>query len=430
MATKTRKPKEAASYACSFCAASREGTRLPRGWKRLGDKTLCQDCLHARYVLRAVTFPVSGPIGAEWSELREALKKAWGQTTRLANWLLDQYYARDARRTPDLEKLPKWTAPYLYPEARSAMPDVPPTTIVAVDHSVAGKYRSQRYELLWLNRRTLANHRYPVPLPIGNQNWRPEWYRVNGEQSDPLPAVWCQVAGTPFLLRLRGGKGFRRQLAGFRQLAAGEAIRGDLTLYRVPARSGSGGRTGASEAGQRYDVMAKLVGWFPRAERIKPDGERFLSLRTDADSLLYGVLQDREEPWIVHADRARDWVHQHQRWLARMADDSKHERRKPKRRRKLALAAYDQRGAKYAARIKSFVQECCSWVVGFAARNGVTRVKYDDSEQGWCDGFPFAMLRERLAVKCDEAGILFERASGDVAAKSRQPLAETETQGV
>ena len=97
--------------------------------------------------------------------------------------------------------------------------------------------------------------------------------------------------------------------------------------------------------------------------------------------------------------------YQHLRWLARMADDSKHERRKPKRRRQRALEDYNLRGAKFRNRTKSFVNETCSQIVGVASRNRVIKIIYDDKQQEYFPTFQWAMLRAQLAVKCDEAEI-------------------------
>jgi len=416
---------EATCIACSKCGASRDAkatskgkARLPRGWKRHNEQAYCPKCWGERFVLRAVTFPVVGPLGRDWQELRKALAEGWSQSTRLANWCATELYAADVRREPGMAKLPAMPHTYLYPKARETFPDFPSSLLVAIEHAVSGKYRSKRYQLLWLGEVSLSNFRYPFPYPIAGANWSAKFV-------DDRPVVRCSIAREMFDLRLRGGAEFRRQLAAFRQIVDGTAVQGELSIYRVRA-SESDGRNGAKEGSRvAWRIMAKLVAWLPRKEAAKREAERFFSLRTDADSLLYGVLQDRETPWVLNADRVRDWSHQHRRWLQRMADDSNAETRKPKRRRKRLLAEYDRRAEKYRNRMKSFIQETASSVAGFCLRNKVTRVKYDDADKSYLEGFPWHDLKGRLAVKLDEAGIGFEIASDEVTAESRESLAET-----
>lgn len=421
---------EILQISCSGCGASRDAkatskgnSRLPRGWKRHDERTFCGKCWGDKFILRAVTFPIVGPVGRDWPELRKALAEAWGQSTRLANWFATELYAADVRREPEVKKLPAMPQTYLYPKARERFPDFPSSLLVTVEHAVSGKYRSKRYELLWTGETSLSNFRYPFPYPIRSADWKAKFV-------DERPVVRCSIAREMFDLRLRGGSEFRRQLAAFRQIVDGQAVQGELSIYRMRAAE-SDGRNGvaANEPGRvTYRIMAKLVAWLPRKERAAKEGERFFSLRTDADSLLYGILQDRETPWILNADRVRDWSQQHRRWLQRMADDSKAETRKPKRRRRRKLAEYDHRAEKYRNRMKSFIQETAAAVAGFCLRNKVTRVKYDDANKDYVDGFPWHELKSRLAVKLDEVGVEFElpnAASGDVGEKSPAPLAET-----
>lgn len=399
-------------HACAGCSKQVESLdkrgkpRLKPGCKRHASRAWCGKCWGERYVLRAVEFPVVEPIGAEWKELREAVAKAWSQSREISNWFLDEFYAADVRRTPDAAKLPAMPKLYLYPKARERFQHAPAALLVAIEHAVAGKYRAKRYELLWTGEATLPEHRYPVPYPVAGANWR-------AETIDQRPCVHVPIAGQRFTLRLRGGPEFRRQLAAFRQIESGDAIKGELVIYRRKARE-SDGRNGirSNQPGRPiWRIFAKLVAWLPRVDRKRPEKERFFNLRTDADCFLYGVLQDREQPWILNADRVRDWQHQHQRWLQRQSEDSKAETRKPKRRRKRVKAEYDRRAEKYRNRLKSFIQETAAAVAGFAQRNGVTRVRFDgsgsDGSSVFVESFPWFQLRERLAVKLDEHGIEF-----------------------
>ena len=365
---------------------------------------------------------MSGPVDAEWKDLRAAVAKAWSQSREVANWFLDELYAADIRRQPGVEKMAAMPKNYLYPKARERFPDYPSALLVAIEHAVAGKYRAARYKLLWTGETSLPAYRYPVPYPVAGQNWK-------AKTIDERPCVRVSIAGQPFTLRLRGGKEFARQLAAFRKIESGAAVQGELSLYRRKARENDG-RNGikTNEPGRpMWQIMCKLVAWLPRVERTRPEKSRFFNLRTDAECFLYGVLEDREEPWIVNADKVRDWAAQHQRWLNRQAEDTKHEGRRPKRRKRKLLADYDAHASKYRDRMKSFIQETCAHVAGFAVRNGVNRIKLDTSYQDYVTSFPWFQLRQQLATKLDECGIELDNANGDGAAKTAGPLANGES---
>ena len=70
----------------------------PTGWKKLGDATYCPQCWRKKYILRAITMPVSSPLDCSWDELRKALRSMWAQTTAASNWMMTELYARDVRR--------------------------------------------------------------------------------------------------------------------------------------------------------------------------------------------------------------------------------------------------------------------------------------------------------------------------------------------
>lgn len=75
------------SLVCAHCGTTRDalagakGPRLPRGWKRLPDGLTCPTCVEAGWVLRAHTIPIAGPVDAEWSTLRPALKEGFAAVT-------------------------------------------------------------------------------------------------------------------------------------------------------------------------------------------------------------------------------------------------------------------------------------------------------------------------------------------------------------
>ena len=82
---------------------------------------------------RSLVLPIAGPVDATWPELRVALREAWGETTRAANWMLTELYARDIRRGAQDKKLGKMPKVYLYPEARKLFPLLASQTLSSLD---------------------------------------------------------------------------------------------------------------------------------------------------------------------------------------------------------------------------------------------------------------------------------------------------------
>lgn len=413
---------------CNSCGTEKQvkptpngNARLPRGWKRSSHETLCKDCKDDRYRLRAVTIPVAAPLSCGWPKLRKLLQATWSESTRCANWMWSELYARDVRREPGVEKMPKWNTPYLYPE--TAEFELPSQSRAAMEQAIKGKYRSKRFAIIWTRAESLTSVRYPYPYSVPNQSWKVRF--GEDEEGCDVPIVSLPLIGGRVELRLRGGKDYRRQLSAFRQIVEGKAIKGECVLYRkrVSESDGRNGMSSNDASRPQYRIMCKMVAYLPQPSRRKPGGTRLLSLRTDTDSFLYGVLENREEPWLLHADHVRDWTFQHARRLQRMADDSKYERRRPKRRRKIAKRDYADLSVKHRNRMETFIKQTVAQIAGFAERNRVTKIKYDDSETGYLLRFQWFAFRESLAIKCKEIGVEFAHANGEVESKDPHPLA-------
>lgn len=399
-------------------ATSRGEARLPRGWKRNGG-VWCSDCWHNAYMMRAVTIPVAGPVSCDWESLRESLRTAWGESTRLANWLATQYYVRDVRRQPGETKLPAMPKIYLYPEARAECEELTPRTTVAIDHAIQGKYRAARLKLLWTNEISLPNFRYPFPLPLPS-----DCFHLKLGEDNELLCELRLLSSLPWVtLRLRGGRDYARQRRSLEKCIAGEAVPVEATLYRITSHPGDH-RPGERPTSR---VMLKIAAWLPRVARGQRSGEKFLSLKTDQECFWYGILEDREQPWVLNADQVRDWVHQHQRDLRRLGEDRKHEDRRDRNKRKRYRQTLAAKSQKFFNRIDSFIKESSSAAVGLCQRSGVTRLKYDDGYRGYVDSFPWAKLRQQLSMKCDEFGITLEFASSEVSVNSDAPLDNSST---
>jgi hypothetical protein len=49
-----------------------------------------------------------------------------------------------------------------------------------------------------------------------------------------------------------------------------------------------------------------------------------------------------------------------------------------------------------------------SLVVNYALRREFAKLRYDDSDQTYCEQFPWFELKLRVVEKCDAAGLSFE----------------------
>jgi hypothetical protein len=381
---------------CCSCQRASKTERLPHGWKRHAEAVYCEQCWRARYTLRSIAIPVVEPLEEDWSEFREALKEGWVQTTAAANWMMTELYVRDVRREGD-EKMPPMQRAYLYPEARERFPNLAPQTVVSIENGVQAAYRKARYEVLWTCSASLPAYRYPRPLPVHNQSWEPT-------QAGERPVVRVRLGGRWWQLRLKGGPRFRPQIQAYRQMVSGEAIRGEVSLYRVRAHDGKLFDRPNDDQRVRFTVMCRMVAWLPRADRTEARvAEEVLRVATADDMLLVARDSKDECIWKYHGDHLRRWAAEHRKFLQSLADDRKVEQSAPAFADRRTAAAW-----KYRNRTRSAIQEIAAQLVAFAVRKEYAALAYNDRATGFCPEFPYAALREQLRSKCGEAGLRFE----------------------
>jgi hypothetical protein len=70
-------------------------------------------------MLRAIAFPVIGPVAAEWVDFRKALTTMWEASTALANWAVTELAKADVIRRPGETKCPPMPTVYLYGLAKN-----------------------------------------------------------------------------------------------------------------------------------------------------------------------------------------------------------------------------------------------------------------------------------------------------------------------
>lgn len=385
---------------CTQCNSQTKAERLAPGWHRdPAGNPFCPKCWNSKYILRAVTIPIAGPIDGTWQELRESLKKGGKAATRLSNWIVTELAKADVVRTAEMAKLPKPPQTYLYPHARAIAPEIDSGSVVALLHAVEKKWRAKRFNVVWLGKESLPNYRYPVPYPIRSSNWR-------CEKEGEVILVNVRLVGRRWKLRLRGGHRFQRQLGAVRQLLAGEAIGAEMALHerRSHGNDHRPQSTGRDSGGQKYvsRLMCKMVLWLPRKEAKGKTGTLFV--RTDSESLLLALDVKGERLWVENCDQAKRWTAEHSRRMNRWSDDQKAEQR--------PIAKYQSRresaALKYRHRLDSLCHEISAHLANFAARRRYATVQYDDSVQSYCSQFPWAQLREQIRTKLDERGIQFD----------------------
>jgi group I intron endonuclease len=155
---------------------------------------------------------------------------------------------------------------YLYPELRAAFPELPATTVAALEQATQKKYRALRYDILWTGSAALPSCRYPQPFPVRADAWSVAL------DDDGRAIVSVRIGDREWRLRLKGGARYRRQLAGLRNMAQG----GELALYKTA----------------KGEILCKLVGWLRRP--VTKEGTGTLYVRTCSDKLLVAEVLSGE----------------------------------------------------------------------------------------------------------------------------------------
>lgn len=385
---------------CSSCGIERPSkpTRsgdaaLPRGWKRHAGAPFCSTCWGERFALRAITVPVAGPVGRTWEELRASLKVAFVASTAAANVVVQSLAREDVVRVPGMERLPSCPTPYLYPVVREAVPDLDPQSATAIIRAIEGKYRAIRYDVLWMRTAAWPAYRYPQPYPVHNQAWS-----LSIEDGGAL-LLSVRFQGERWTLRLRGGPGFRRQRRALESVMAGDSLQGEATLYEVGSRPGDHRPNGSG----RSRLMAKLVLWMPKREARESSGSMLVEGTPDeflAASIGEGVR------WVINGDHIRTQVVGYDRARKRRAEDLKHEKRWPTKRREAWLRAGREAARRQQHRLSTYCHEVSLMVAERARRAGVAEIVMDLSRARFVQPFPWHLLQEMLGYKAKERGIV------------------------
>ena len=385
-------------YVCADCGETKELSRLPRRWKRLHDDVYCHRCWSDRFILRAITVPVAGPVDLTWEELRPTLRETFSQMTQLSNWACREMLKADVVRLPHMEKLPPMEIPYLYQEARAAFPGIHTGVLSSALTAVQRKYMAFRYEVIWTCSRSAPSFRYPQPYPVRAADWS-----LSTDENNSL-IVSIPLAGRRIRLRLRGGADFRRQRLALLKLLEGKAVKSELALYERKANASDhrpGGKSrdsGGSRA--RTRLMCKICLWLPKEGRNRGRSGT-MTARTDKESLLVAFDSKAERIWICNFDHIRRWVAEHRRKLQRLSEDQKAEQR--------PVATFQSRREaicrKFNRRMDSACHMAAAQLVNFADRRGYAEIKLDCRDAGFCQSFPYHKLEQLIIDKANAKGI-------------------------
>ncbi len=414
MSTTIVPPGEKIAVTCAGCglAIQTKGGRTPFAWHRRDEARFCVACWKKRYILRAITLPVLRPVDMEWDAFHAILRELWAATTQASNWMMSELYAGDEKRG-DQKKLGKPRKTYFYPALRRQFPVLPPQTVTSIEKAITAKYNEKRFDVIWLCSASLPTYKYPTPLPIHNQSWS---IGMENDSKDSAPVVTVNLGeGRRVALRLGYGYRFRRQAESVAQMISGEAVCGELAIYRV-----------------KKDVLCKMVAWLPRRQFTGVrDGA--LVVRTDPASLIVALNTKDERLWVYHADQLRRWTAEHRAQLERWADDTKAEQRPvPAFAERRILAA-----KKHRDRMHGGLHLIASMIVNYAVRRKFAQIAYDDSDHSFAPEFPWFELAQLTGEKADAAQVEFVHtasadedgeetngASGVAKKKKRSPLAK------
>jgi hypothetical protein len=340
----------------------------------------------------------------DWEYLRDLIRRCWKESTGLANWAVIEFVKADVVRTAQMNRLPPMPRVNLYHEARARFPQLHCQTVDSILRYVEQNYRRLRLRILWFCDASLPVYHFPAPYPIRNQAWTAR-FDANGKPLLNVPLMDERVT-----LMLRDGQGYRPQLVAFKRIVDGQAIRGELSLFRQRAstgdhRPGFSDRSPAGGARTPFRMMAKLVAWLPRETPVDRTRDGVLTARTCEDAFLVVEGTGLSRPWRLHADHVRRWYAEHRNRLQRLRIDQKVELGPPTR-----IQLSEKRVAvvdKHRRRIQTWCHQASAMLVKLAERHRVSEVHLDDSNRAYMPEFPWHLFVQCLCFKLDERRIQF-----------------------
>lgn len=391
------------------------------------------DIVTVRTVTRSISLPIAECTSMEWKEFMQLLHGCWRHSTDLANWARHSLVRLDVTRTPGMKELPPMPNMDLYAlafgrvkerparkEGKGILPVVPQeydaadfwggAKIAAATllRKVQSKYSKERGKIIWRRERRAPEFLYPYPFPVHQQSWAIYF----NERSQPIVSM-ALPGGQRVAIRLRQGDEFRPQLRILRMIEAGDIKQQEISICRQRSYTNSGEghyRTGADKmkgsSKVSYRIMLRIACRVPVCPL--PDSEITGTAKTGTKPFLTLTIGDRQ-PWYLHGDEALGWIVAHRRFLDRMAEDMKYEKRWPRKKRARMLGRVQRGCDKHHRRMKTFLQKTAHMMVSYAQRNLCARLQWDDSDRTFVNrDFPWFEFAEVVKNKCDELGLVFD----------------------
>jgi hypothetical protein len=382
---------------------AKDGTaKTPPGWRKTADGYRCPTCQAAAYMGRSLRVRILGVADDEPRTLPEmyaALHAASKQSNQFANWYLQQLLAADLaqlaqcrgeKKFPPCPDVPEW-----YGQATALFAACAPSSLVQQAQMVKRYYSKERFAALAAMVKNVRSYRWDgLPVVVNAQSWRIVRIESGGI------ALRAQIGpGPSWRLRI-WAEG--RHLAWLRQIADGEVTPGAAMFVRRarPPRPGE-------SRGKRVWFL-RISAQVPRPQRRRGQSlsERTLRLGHDAQSLLYGALDDADDVFEYPAPALRSLIAAHKKLDRQRQIDASYRRqhwsgRKAKRWAAGRTAACQRNSAKVRAELAL----CAAALVRWCQAHDVTAVDYDVTPRGWMESFPYRALLERLRTSLENAGI-------------------------
>lgn len=401
--------------------ATQEGVAIPRGWRVIGGELLCNDqhrggttitgCINRRYMIRAFRVEITGLAqesldeGRTIGEFRAACSAAARESARYGNWLVQKMYAADPAAS---------TAREAWPKTKDGKPKIPPLPVVAsyapaefpglsgaamsgLSQMVRQWYEARRYENFVALNRTIENYKFGyLPVECRAADW--QLARIAGEKERYAIRRLAIQPGKSWAVTVHCDV---YNLARLRACLDGSAKSLSLKIVRGTKRAWPGSNGQPTKA-----WFLRVSGIFPRptAQRER-HVERTLTLGHDAESLLFGTLEDGgvfelpgvELRTLIVGGQRSDRKRQIDNSLLRGVMP----RRKAKRWRENRTRLCERRQRKIDALIRAHAAALVRW----AERQRVTSIDYEITDRGFLPSFPWRRLRDYIACGCEAAGI-------------------------
>lgn len=352
------------------------------------------------------------PMGGAGKDILDSLRKCWDEGSMFANWAVQQLQRADTPRTPSMATAKDWPKPVMpalynlafvrkeYPGSEFFSGAAASATCIL--KKAQDKYFSERFAVLWARTQGAFSTYRSMPWPVKGQAWRGASFDEAGK---PVVRFSLPLVGM-VELRLRGGPEFARQIGLFRQVVEGSLPKKELAIRWQPIGDDSSHRPTCWVRGQPGRVMVKMVAELPTRE---PFGGRVMTLCVEPGAFWAAELDGRRA-WIAnhdHVRRAMEWLGAHHDRLQRLRQDAKAELRCEGKPSRAWARSVERLTLKHKNRMASWLHEMASHAVGFAERNRVGELCYDDAGREGLTLFPWFRLKTVLADKCAAAGIRF-----------------------